>query len=212
MSNPTIVGLTGLARSGKTTVAQYLVEKHGFTLLNFADPLKEMVRKLDPIIGVAEEDGHGRSYDQVAYPLHLSDLTNESGEFDKGHPEDYVKSNFPEYRRVLQTLGTECIRGVDQNFWTRLLVDEVLDRATQGAGRFVVGDVRLPNEARAVRDFFHHKYNQHLIEVRRSGLQASGAHVTEQLAGSLGEDFVIYNDGTLVELGVQVDHLMEHIL
>ena len=37
------IGLLGRAESGKTTVAKYLVEHHGFTRMAFADPLKEML-------------------------------------------------------------------------------------------------------------------------------------------------------------------------
>ena len=37
-----ILGMKGQAGSGKDTVANYLVKKHGFTRIAFADPLKEI--------------------------------------------------------------------------------------------------------------------------------------------------------------------------
>lgn len=40
-----IIGLTGKARSGKSTVAKHLVEKYGFYRFAFIEPLKEMLIK-----------------------------------------------------------------------------------------------------------------------------------------------------------------------
>ncbi len=37
-------GIAGRMRTGKTTVAQYLKDKHGFHTTAFADPIKEMAR------------------------------------------------------------------------------------------------------------------------------------------------------------------------
>jgi hypothetical protein len=218
MSTPTIIGLTGLARSGKTTVAEYLRDKHGFTVLNFADPLKEMVFKLDPIVGVAEEaEIPARKYDQVAYPVHLSDLTNpETGRFDEDYPEGYVKTNYPEYRRVLQTLGTECIRGVDPGFWVDLMRSRIMDLdQEEGVTRFVIADVRLQNEARLIQELGQpeYGYSSHLVHVKRAGQLAQlGGHVTEQMAGQLGETQVIHNYGGLADLGDLVDNLVEQLL
>jgi dephospho-CoA kinase len=42
---PFVIGLTGLASSGKGTVSDYLVKKHGFVKLVFSDVLKEEAKK-----------------------------------------------------------------------------------------------------------------------------------------------------------------------
>lgn len=42
------IALCAKMRRGKTTVANYLVEKHGFVRIGFADKLKEMVADLRP--------------------------------------------------------------------------------------------------------------------------------------------------------------------
>ena len=39
-----ILGLTGLKGSGKDTAAKYLVEKHGWVNVKFADTLENMIR------------------------------------------------------------------------------------------------------------------------------------------------------------------------
>lgn len=38
-----IIGIAGKARTGKDTIANHLVEKHGFVQLAFADPIREIV-------------------------------------------------------------------------------------------------------------------------------------------------------------------------
>lgn len=48
---PRIVGLSGYARSGKDTVANYLVEHHGYRRVAFADTLKRFVASIYPDIG-----------------------------------------------------------------------------------------------------------------------------------------------------------------
>ena len=45
-----IVGLSGYARSGKDTIADYLVENHGFIKLSFATPMRQALYNLDPEI------------------------------------------------------------------------------------------------------------------------------------------------------------------
>lgn len=40
-----VIGLTGLAGSGKTSVAKYLKEKYGFGLITFSDIIKELALK-----------------------------------------------------------------------------------------------------------------------------------------------------------------------
>ena len=45
-----IIGLTGYARSGKDTVASILVEDYGFTRVAFADPIRDLLLKINPIL------------------------------------------------------------------------------------------------------------------------------------------------------------------
>ena len=41
-----IIGICGLIGSGKDTIADYLVEKHNFTKMSFADKLKDAVSQM----------------------------------------------------------------------------------------------------------------------------------------------------------------------
>lgn len=193
MSSGMIIGLTGLAGCGKSTLANYLVEKHGFERVSFAAPLKKMLRTLNPIMGSQLTLG-----DSGAEPTRLSHL------FDVGMTELELK-NSPffgaEYRRLLQVLGTNCIRAVDDNFWVRAALGQIED-----GKRYVFDDVRFPNEASAV----YLQTNGTLWNIPREGL-VRGGHSSEQFAGKMGESFHLPNDGTPEELFRQADCIIKHL-
>lgn len=121
---PPVIALTGLAGSGKSTASKYLVEKHGYQLVKFAGPLKDMLRA----IGFGEDDIEG-SDKELSNSL-LCDKTP---------------------RHAMQTLGTEWGRKcIGENFWTGLWVDTATGVIAKG-GRVVVDDCRFPNEAAEIR-------------------------------------------------------------
>ena len=64
MKNQLIIGLTGQAGSGKSTVSTWLRDNHGFVILPFAGPLKRMLLTL----GVPEGKMHGQAKEE---PLDL---------------------------------------------------------------------------------------------------------------------------------------------
>ena len=45
-----VIGLSGYASSGKDTVAQFLIEEHGFEKIAFADPIRNMLLAMNPIV------------------------------------------------------------------------------------------------------------------------------------------------------------------
>ena len=51
-----VIGLTGLASSGKGETSKYLVEKYGFTRLVFSDVLREEAEKRDLLEGKSYEE------------------------------------------------------------------------------------------------------------------------------------------------------------
>lgn len=120
-----IIGLSGYAQSGKDTLGSALVDNYGFTRYAFADALKEMVYRLNPVVDQMEN--------------RVQDFVDTEG-WEK------AKKN-PEVRRLLQVMGTEAGRQVlGDNIW----VDTVLNRV--GGRDVVITDCRFPNEAQAVKD------------------------------------------------------------
>ncbi|MCW8279827.1 deoxynucleotide monophosphate kinase [Agrobacterium sp. InxBP2] len=121
---PPVIALTGLAGSGKSTASNYLVEKHGYQLVKFAGPLKDMLRA----VGLGE--GHIEGAHKETELAMLS-----------GHTP----------RHAMQTLGTEWGRKcMGEDFWTNLWRSRI-DGVLAFGGRVVVDDCRFPNEADEVR-------------------------------------------------------------
>jgi hypothetical protein len=117
-----IIGLSGYARSGKDTVAQFLVENYGYTRVAFADNIRHMLLDLNPYVGIGPSN-----YNHTT----LSDLVALNGwEGAKQHPE---------VRRLLQDLG--------EDVW----INAALSTPTQNDG-LVITDVRFINEAEAIKN------------------------------------------------------------
>jgi hypothetical protein len=100
-----IVGLSGLAGSGKSVVADALVRELGFTRVKFADPLKNMLRRM------------------------LADMGHTAEDIERHLEGDLKEVPMPELgvtpRHMMITLGTEWGRDlVHPEIWTRLWARE----------------------------------------------------------------------------------------
>lgn len=119
-----IIGLAGKIGAGKTTAAQYLVEKHGFERIRFAGPLKNMMLAL------------GLTSDEVDGIL-------------KEQPCDLLGGKTPRF--AMQTIGTEWGRDIiDEKLWIRAW-RRAVETTTPGAW-IVADDVRFPNETAIIRE------------------------------------------------------------
>jgi len=176
-----IIGLTGFAGCGKTTVASYLCEAHGFARVRFADPLK----------GAACEMGLTR--EQVDGSL-------------KEQPCSLLCGKTP--RWFLQWFGTDIIRNqIDQNFWVNAW--KLRAQAKLDAGfRIVADDVRFPNEAAAILKFggmlarVTRPGQVEIAKVSRQWWQfwKPRKHASEAHIDSFICDVHLINDGSIEEL------------
>lgn len=168
----TIIGLSGYARSGKDTVADYLVGYHGFTKTSFADPMREALLRLDPNIDL---DG---------YRMHLSTaLTALSWE--------EIKARSTEIRGLLQRLGTDVVRDMlGQDLWVEYAMSR-LDADTP----VVFADVRFVNEANAIK-----LHGGQVWRINRTGTGAVNGHPSETALDGYDFDKVIDNGGDLTQL------------
>lgn len=126
-----LIGVSGVAGSGKDTVANYLVDRVGFIKVSFADPMKRIVRDVfdfseTQLWGPSEE----RNKPDKRYLKGLRQFNSIVEEEDarvfayldaaaKGRPydDDEFKKIYLTPRYALQTLGTEFGRNCYENIW-----------------------------------------------------------------------------------------------
>ena len=119
-----LIGLTGYARSGKSTVARILRERDDFAEASFAAPIREMACA---ILGV-----NLARLDEI-----------------KSEPQAVLGGKTPRY--LMQTLGTEWGREmIDPDLWVKACMARVAGSRRYG-NPVVISDVRFPNEAEAIR-------------------------------------------------------------
>lgn len=182
-----LIGLGHYARTGKDSVASVLVKEHGFTRVAFADALKELALKADPLIynnamvNVATGRGH------LKQVVHANGWEN-------------AKSQFPEVRKFLQNLGVACREVMGEDVW----VDAVFPDRFIGDWNVVVTDVRFPNEFQAIRDV-----PGKLVKVSRPGFGPANQHVSETALEDFEWDYELQNNGTLDDLPAKVASMLE---
>lgn len=188
----TIIGLTGRKQAGKDTTALSLIEQNGFKRLAFADAVKDIVQILNPIINVSiNEDGEAEA-------LHVVDALA------TGMNLDEIKETYQLYRNFMTALATDSVRKYDPEFWIKIVLNQLDDPN----GRYVITDVRFPNEAFALRGRADDSVQ--LWHVQSDRAEASPAvHESEMWAGNLNEDETLHNNGTLEELQLQIDALAQ---
>lgn len=127
---PHVIGLAGLAGSGKSAAAAIL-EAVGYKRMRFAGPLKAMLRTLLYEAGVCPAD---------ATRMIEGDL--------KDVPAAALLGRSP--RHAMISLGTEWGRyQMDCNFWAHLTQARICAAVNAGQ-RVVIEDVRFENEAAAI--------------------------------------------------------------
>lgn len=130
-----IIGITGFIGSGKDTVANYLVAKHGFVRDSFAGTLKDAVARVfgwdrELLEGLTPEAREWRERVDLwwADRLKISNLTP---------------------RWVLQHWGTEvCRQGFHDDIW----IASLENRLRKTVDNVVISDVRFPNEIKTIRN------------------------------------------------------------
>lgn len=188
MSDGIIIGIAGKAGSGKDTFTRRLTEAHGFTRVAFADPLKELARKIDPIV---QAPGWA--------PMRLTAAESFFG------AEGAKK--LPEVRRFYQELGQGVREIIGAETWVDLAFEKVWGIVSSG-GNVVITDVRHPNEVAMIQEF----HISTVLRIDRPGAGLGGglgAHPSEQV---LNIERVVLNDGSIEDLHVKADLIAESML
>lgn len=210
-----IIGLVGLAGSGKDTVADMLQRFHGFRKVAFADPLKRIARDVydftdEQLWGPSEY----RNAPDLRYPRERSGLAGGDA--------------FLSPRYALQTLGTEWGRDCYADTWVDMGIRIARELLNPNGGKdydaklgvfkstcpppsgVVFSDCRFVNEERKIK-----AAGGKVVRIVRPGAGLAGAaglHKSEVEQLQIVADVEIVNAGTLDELRENVRGMVESIL
>lgn len=185
-----LIGLHGLAGSGKDSVADHLVDLYSFEKITFAKPIKEAAAAL---FGIGPEYWEDRDRKEAVIPW-------------------LGKSP----RQVAQLLGTEFGRHhFGNDVWIKVAKqhldgwrEEIVEQTFHPFCGAVVSDVRFEDEAAWVRS-----EGGVVWHIRRESAKPVSDHVSESGIEIAHEDIVIRNNGTLVDLYNKVDkRIAEYML
>ena len=169
MTKSCVVGLTGIAGSGKSTIAQELVAQAGFVRVRFGVFLKSMLRGFYTECGLSELEIERRIEGDL-----------------KEVPDPLLCGKTPRY--AMQTLGTEWGREkIDPDLWLNAWSARA-DKEISAGNDIVVDDLRFPNEAKAVSE-----RGGVVVKLIGRGIGV-GDHPSEQ---PLASDCVVSNTGSV---------------
>ena len=195
-----LIGLHGLPRCGKDTIADYLVDVYGFRKISFAQALYAEVAKSFRVTVEQLQSHEWKTVPQAQLAINCSD--DALFQFEMAHyvvsGQIYAKRTS---REILQFWGTEYRRRVTQNYW----LSKFERNRSLHAGNVVAPDVRFDNEAAIIR-----RENGKILHITRPGCLRSN-HESDKL---LSEEFLersMANDGTLEMLYQKIDFYMKGI-
>jgi hypothetical protein len=209
-----IIGICGFIGSGKDTIADYLVNFHGFRRESFANTLKDAVAA---VFG----------WDRVL----LEGRTKQAREWrEQVDPWWAERLNMPNLtpRWVLQYWGTEvCRKGFHDDIWIASLENKLRNSRDD----VVISDCRFPNEIKSIKDaggiiiwvkrgelpYWYNwavsanrgEYGNMSWALSKHELEKAGIHASETAWVGTEFDAVLENDQTLDDLYEQVRCLVQ---
>ncbi len=183
-----IIGICGMKGSGKTTVAEYLVDRNKYINTALADPLKRAVKEIFQFDDEQLWGGQKETVDK------FWDVTP---------------------REVLQIIGTDLLRDQMQKILPKLNSKDLwLNRwkleydKLVTLNNLIISDIRFPNE----EEFFRKNYPKSfiLVKVNRQLNDTNFTqHPSETSLQYLNPDVIINNSGSLNELYLKLDTLFK---
>ncbi len=130
-----VIGLSGKKHSGKTTLANFST-KYGYTVINFADKLKEIICDVLCISLKNLEDIKDKNTEIILCKNSLKKLKNELNM-------TIDKNTFNSIRHLLQYVGTDIIRVNDPMWHIKQVHKKILQNPDI---KYCIADCRFMNE------------------------------------------------------------------
>lgn len=195
-----IIGICGKKQSGKNTVAcmlQYFIScSHlrvnpthedyitnpkrtcGSDVRAFADPLKEIIGALAFIPGCYLDE---EKYKNSFIPKELNKLFKDD-------------NSTHTYRQLLQYLGTDVFRKLDESIWIDSLM--IYKDSLSPFTILIVPDVRFPNEAEAILS----ECDENIIIKVTRNTGNNDSHISEQSVDEVKPTYELENNGSFKDL------------
>ena len=199
-----LIGICGLIGSGKDTVGEILINKHGFTKLSFAGTLKDITAVLfdwdrDMLEGTTPET---RALREVLDPFWTEKLGRDWSP-----------------RIALQQMGTEVMRNhLHNDIWILTLENKL-----RSLDKVVITDCRFPNEIQFIQEHgevwtvdrgeqpnwwsvaLHYNRTVGTDQQTQCPADTHGVHASEYSWAGVDAYHTIDNNGTLEELASKVE-------
>lgn len=183
-----LVGITGYAQSGKSTVASVVKGYMGGDIISMADPLRAMMLEINPMLHVDQRklpEAEDVSHDYLT-------LYNRFG---------YEACKmYTDLRMYMVALGKGAREHIGPDVW----ITAAEERMSHAVGNVIIPDIRYANEAALIQ-----RQGGLLIHVVRHGIDAANEEesVNQELVGlcSRGHSYeVVHNGGDLWDLDAAV--------
>ena len=200
-----IVGIVGLINSGKSTVANILVENHGFTKVSFADSLKDAVAAI------------------FGWDRQLLQGDTEASRQWREQPDEYwsgVMQHEVTPRWVLQHIGTDVMRDhFHKNIWVHSLMKKLNDPDKN----YVISDVRFRNEVDVILaqngeiwevqrlplpDWYRIQFEEYTKMQRHMDIYYPKVHTSEWDWRLTKRNYVILNNSSICDLKNKINAII----
>lgn len=218
MSRPIIIGLAGLAGSGKDTAADTLVTHAGFSKIAFAEALRLEVAGAFGLGAYSHilVDRFTKEKPQTLLAMrHCTDqqflhvaLGADAGIGTDGDATTYLQwmEQPRSPRQIMQWWGTEYRRAQQENYWSTKVAMQISAGIDAGRKRWVITDCRFANEVLALR-----RIGGELWQVLRTGLASvEGGHASANDGSQFEPEAVLLNGSTVTGLMHSTLRMLQH--
>ena len=215
-----LIGLVAPKQSGKDTIGDYLCNNYDFKKYNFADPLKEGMRKIfgftdeqlygnkkevvDPFWGVSPREvlqKMGTEIFQYEVPKNIPELGDVGRSFWVKCFEKWYKEKSTQYEKVFSIWSNSIFEAM----WKGLPHDFL---NVQPYLRVVISDIRFQHEADKIKDL-----GGILIRVSRDTQENSYSKHTSELENQeILCDYIIDNNSNINQLYSSIDSLLKNFI